>query len=67
MPLARQATPDRIFPTLNPTFQIRGEPDVLIPLDIAAISESAMGEIVGSLNKESDLITAALDLTFARF
>ena len=65
--LARQATPDHIFPTLNPTFQIRGEPVVLIPLDIAAISESALGEVVGSLREESDLVVAALDLTFARY
>lgn len=67
VPLARKDAPDHIFPTLNPTFQIRGESVVLIPLDIASISESALGEVIGSLKSESDLIIGALDLLLARY
>ena len=67
VPLAHISTPDHIDPTLNPSFQILGETFVIVPMDIASISESALGDVVGSLKSESDLIIGALDLLFARF
>ena len=67
VPLARKSIPDYIDPTLNPSFQVLGETFVIVPMDIASISESALGDVVGSLKAESDLIIGALDLLFARF
>jgi toxin CcdB len=67
VPLARRAALTDIEPALNPIFEIEGTPCVLMPLDIAAVLESDLGGVVGSLEAESDRIVGALDLLFARY
>ena len=46
---------------------IGGERVVLLPLDITAVPGAALGEVGGSLKDESDALTNALDLLFARY
>jgi toxin CcdB len=67
VPLVRQAALGHIDQILNPSFEVRGETLVLMPLDIAAIPEISLGETVGSLENESDRIIGALDLLLARY
>ncbi|MGI9437398.1 MAG: CcdB family protein [Geminicoccaceae bacterium] len=66
VPLVRQAVLRQVDQILNPAFEIRGEALVLMPLDIAAIPEAALGETVISIKEESDRIIGALDLLLAR-
>ena len=67
VPLVRAADIGARDRTLNPAFTIGGERFVLMPLDIAAVPEAVLGEVVGSLKDESDDIINALDLLFARY
>ncbi len=67
VPLVRTADRRERDRTLNPEFMIGGEGFVLVPLDITAVPESALGEAIGSLKDESDDIINALDLLFARY
>ena len=50
----------------NPTFKIRGTTVVLHPLEIVSIPLDQLGEMVGSLSDESQLIVAALDELLTR-
>jgi toxin CcdB len=67
IPLVRVADLRERDRTLNPEFTIGGEGFVRVPLDIAAVPASALGDVVGSLKDESDDIVNALDLLFARY
>lgn len=67
VPLVRQSALDRVDPTLNPAFDIRQEACVLMPLDIASVPVTALGDRIGSLEPDSDRIIAALDLLLARY
>jgi toxin CcdB len=67
VPLVRASTIGRIsFAGFNPTFTIRGIPVVLHPLEIVSVPVNQLGEVVGSLNDESQSIVAALDELLAR-
>lgn len=66
VPLVRKTQFNYPDPTLNPVFDISGEALVLMPVEIAAVSASALGKVVGSLKSKSDLVIGALDLLFAR-
>lgn len=66
VPLVRKSALRHIDQILNPAFEIRGEILVLMPLDIAAIPETSLGETVISIKDESDRIIGALDLLLAR-
>ncbi len=67
VPLVRQADLGQVDQILNPAFEIRGDVLVLMPLDIAAIPKTSLGEAVGSIKSESDRIIGALDLLLARY
>ena len=67
VPLVRRTALSRVDQTLNPAFDIRGEACVLMPLDMASVPETVLGEVIGSLKKESDRIIGALDLLLARY
>ena len=67
VPLVRRTALARVHPTLNPTFDIRQEACVLMPLDIASVPVTALGDSVGSLEQDSDRIIGALDLLLARY
>jgi toxin CcdB len=49
-------------PRLNPTFNVAGEPMILITELAAAIAKSELGEPFVTLSAERDRIIAALDL-----
>ena len=62
LPLVRSSAIGKIdYAAFNPTFKIRGASVVLHPLEIVSVSVDQLGEIVGSLSDESELIVAALD------
>lgn len=65
IPLFRQAALAHVDRVLNPIFQIEGDTLVLMPLDIAAVLETDLGKVVGSLKSESDRVIGALDLLLA--
>jgi toxin CcdB len=54
------------FAGFNPTFKIRGIAVVLHPLEIVSVPVDQLGEVVGSLSDESQLIVAALDELLTR-
>jgi toxin CcdB len=54
------------FAGFNPTFKIRGITVVLHPLEIVSVPVDQLGEVVGSLSDESQLIVAALDELLTR-
>lgn len=54
------------FADFNPTFKIRGIGVVLHPLEIVSVPVDQLGEVVGSLSDESQLIVAALDELLTR-
>jgi toxin CcdB len=69
VPLVRASAIGKIdYAGFNPAFKIRGAAVVLHPLEIVSIPVDQLGEIVGSLSDDSQLIVAALDelLTRAR-
>jgi toxin CcdB len=62
VPLVRATAIGRVsYAGFNPTFKIRGTPVVLHPLEIVSIPVDQLGEVVGSLSGDSQLIVAALD------
>jgi toxin CcdB len=67
IPLVRKAElgqiPNR---RLNPTFKIKGIAVVLHPLEIVSVANEHLGERVGSLADDGDVIVAALDELFTR-
>jgi toxin CcdB len=67
VPLVRASAIAKIsYAAFNPTFKIRGTPVVLHPLEIVSVPVDQLGEIVGSLSDESQLIVAALDELLTR-
>ena len=53
VPLVRRSVLREVDQILNPAFEIRGEVLVLMPLDMAAIPEASLGEIVISAKEGS--------------
>ena len=51
---------------VNPVFEVEGRPVVLNPLEIVSIPLDALGEHVGSLAAQGDVVVAALDELFSR-
>jgi toxin CcdB len=67
VPLVRASAIGKVsFAGFNPTFRIRGVTVVLHPLDIVSMPVDQLGEVVGSLGKESQAIVAALDELLTR-
>jgi toxin CcdB len=52
--------------SVNPVFDVEGRPVVLNPLEIVSIPLDALGERVGSLAAQGDVVVAALDELFSR-
>lgn len=67
VPLVRATAIGKVgYAGFNPTFKIRGTSVVLHPLEIVSIPVDQLGETVGSLSDDSQLIVAALDELLAR-
>ena len=67
VPLVRSSAIGKIaYAAFNPTFKIRGTSVVLHPLEIVSVPVDQLGEIVGSLSDESQLIISALDELLTR-
>jgi toxin CcdB len=67
VPLVRSTAIGKIsYAGFNPTFKIRGIGVVLHPLEIVSVPVDQLGEVVGSLSDESQLIVAALDELLTR-
>jgi toxin CcdB len=67
VPLVRATAIGKVgFAAFNPSFKIRGTSVVLHPLEIVSIPIDQLGEIVGSLRDDGQLIVAALDELFTR-
>jgi toxin CcdB len=67
VPLVRSSAIGKIdYAAFNPAFKFRGTSVVLHPLEIVSVSVDQLGEIVGSLSDESELIVAALDELLSR-
>jgi toxin CcdB len=67
VPLVRATAIGKVnYVGFNPTFKIRGISVVLHPLEIVSIPTDQLGEMVGSLSDDSQLIVAALDELLTR-
>ena len=67
VPLVRVTAIGKVsYAGFNPTFKIRGASVVLHPLEIVSVPVDQLGELVGSLSDESQLIVAALDELLTR-
>jgi toxin CcdB len=67
VPLVRATAIGKVdYPGFNPTFRIRRAAVVLHPLEIVSIPVDQLGEVVGSLRDDSQLIMAALDELLTR-
>jgi toxin CcdB len=67
VPLVRATAIGKVdYPAFNPTFKIRGTSVVLHPLEIVSIPVDQLGEKVGSLSNDGQLIIAALDELLTR-
>ncbi|HTB68848.1 MAG TPA: CcdB family protein [Steroidobacteraceae bacterium] len=67
VPLVRATAIGKIdYVGFNPTFKIRGATVVLHPLEMVSIPVGQLGERVGSLRDDSQLIVAALDELLSR-
>jgi toxin CcdB len=67
VPLVRATAIGKVtYAAFNPTFKIRGTSVVLHPLEIVSIAVDQLGELVGSLSDESQVIIAALDELLSR-
>ncbi|HEX9472570.1 MAG TPA: CcdB family protein [Steroidobacteraceae bacterium] len=67
VPLVRPTAIGRVsYAGFNPTFRIRGTSVVLHPLEIVSVPVDQLGEVVGSLSDDSQLIVAALDELLTR-
>jgi toxin CcdB len=67
IPMTARKAVGQVDQTLHPSFEIGDGVFVLMPFEIAAVVESSLGNVVGSLKAESDSIVGALDLLFARY
>jgi toxin CcdB len=62
VPLVRSTALGKItFVGFNPTFNIRGIAVVLHPLEMVSVPLDQLGDLVGSLSDDAQLIVAALD------
>ena len=62
VPLVRATVIGKVsYAAFNPTFKIRGTSVVLHPLEIVSIPVDQLGEMVGSLSDDNQLIVGALD------
>jgi toxin CcdB len=67
VPLVRATAIGKVsYAAFNPTFKIRGTSVVLHPLEIVSIPVDQLGDLVGSLSDDSQLIVAALDALLIR-
>ena len=67
VPLVRTTAIGKVsYAAFNPTFKIRGTSVVLHPLEIVSVPLDQLGEVVGSLSDESQLIVGALDELLTR-
>jgi toxin CcdB len=66
IPLVTRSALPAIEPNLNPVFTIEGREVVLHPLDINALRKEQLGEQVGSLATQGDLIINAIDRVISR-
>lgn len=70
VPLVRQTLLPRDTPTvgarMNPVFVIDGIRVVLHPLDVVSVAVDQLGEMVGSLEQEGQIIADALDELLTR-
>ena len=70
VPLVRQTILPRDTPTvgarMNPAFVIEGVRVVLHPLDVVSVAVDQLGEVVGSLEQEGQIIADALDELLTR-
>jgi toxin CcdB len=70
VPLVRQVLLPRDTPTvgarMNPAFVIEGVRVVLHPLDIVSVAVDQLGEVVGSLEQEGQVLADALDELLTR-
>ena len=70
VPLVRQTILPRDTPTvgarMNPVFVVDGVSVVLHPLDMVSVALDQLGEVLGSLEKEGQIIADALDELLTR-
>ena len=70
VPLVRQTILPRDTPTvgarMNPTFVIDAVRVVLHPLDVVSVAVDQLGEVVGSLEQDGQIIADALDELLTR-
>jgi toxin CcdB len=70
VPLVRQTLLSRNTPTVgaraNPVFAIKGARVVLHPLGMVSVALDRLGEVVGSLAREGQVIADALDEVLPR-
>lgn len=70
VPLVSQTLLPRDTPTvgarMNPVFVVDGVPVVLHSLDMVSVAVDQLGEVVGSLAQEGQIITDALDELLTR-
>ena len=70
VPLVRQSLLPRDTPTvgarMNPAFVVDGVPVVLHPLDMVSVALDQLGDAVGSLEQEGQVIADALDELLTR-
>jgi toxin CcdB len=67
VPLVRKSYLNKVsHPRFNPTFRINNIPVVLHPLEIVSVPRNKLGDLVGSLAKQSDRIIDALDELISR-
>ncbi|MGC2030298.1 MAG: CcdB family protein [Steroidobacteraceae bacterium] len=67
VPLVRSTAIGKVnYAAFNPSFKIRGTAVVLHPLEIVSVPVDQLGEVVGSLSDNSQLIVAALDELLTR-
>ena len=64
MPLERFGTP---IERLNPVFEVDGGPHVAVFTELAGVSDSLLGEAVGSAAARRDEIVAAVDFMIRGF
>ena len=70
VPLVRQTLLPRDTPTvgarMNPSFVIDGVRVVLHPLDMVSVAVDQLGEVVGSLERDGQIVADALDELLTR-
>ena len=67
IPLINESILKKPDEVLNAVFTIAGISVRLFPLDISSAPRSAVGNLVGNIQDDSDSVVAAMDLLFARY